>query len=198
MPVLLDGFDFRTAGPQLIDFGGELVPGIGAAVQRINRLGNRFGIAVEMPPVPEEPEGRILAGLLRLAKTQGALFPFPQPGLEIGVPGSPVVNGTVAGGTSLPVRGLTALYTVRFGQFFSIIHGGRRYLHSAAAETTANGSGNAVIVLDPTLRTDLADGDVVEMAEPKIEGLLETGNVKWAIRTEPFTDGLGFTVTESR
>lgn len=196
MAVLLSGFSYRTAGPRLIDFGGELTPGLGAEVQRLNRLGNRFAIELELPPVREEPEGRILAAKLRLAKTQGALFAFPQPGLAIGAPGNPVVDGAVTGGTSLPLRGLTPHYAIRFGQFLSIINGGRRYLYSAAAAATADASGEAIVTIDPLLRRELADGDVVELAKPMIEGLLATGDLPWGIMLAPFLE-LGFSITEA-
>lgn len=180
----LSGLPFRTAGPRYRDFGG--VQGA-AAEQRVNRLGNRFGIELNLPPQPEEPDGRRLAQMLRLARGQGAITAFPQPGFDVGVPGAPVVNGTVAGGSTLPLRGLTPHYAVRFGQYLSVVHGGRRYLHSAAAAGEANGSGQLILTIHPMLRVSLADGDVVELAVPKIEGLLSGGNeVTWTIMTEPF------------
>lgn len=195
--VDLTGLPLRTATPHYIDNGGELTGFLGD-MQRINRLGDRSGLSIDCAAVKEEPDGRIWTQKLRLAKKQGALFPWPQPGLKVGAPGAPVVDGAVAGGTSLPIRGLTPAYPIRFGQAFSIIHGGRRYLHFAAAEAVADGSGDATVTIDPLLRVSLSDGDIVEIAKPMIEGLLASGDLAWDIMTEPFTGLQTITITEAR
>ncbi|HEY1605625.1 MAG TPA: hypothetical protein VGF77_08490 [Allosphingosinicella sp.] len=197
MSILITHAKLRTGKPYLLDYGGELTPALGGAVQRLNRLGNRYAIDVTVPPLPEEPDGRIVTALLRQAKSEGALYPFPQPGLKIGAPGAPVVAGAVAGGTSLPIRAATPGYAVRFGQFLSIVHGGRRYLHSAAAPVVVAADGTAAITLIEMLRTPLSDGDTVELAKPMIEGLLASGNLSWDIQLEPYT-GVAFTISEQK
>jgi hypothetical protein len=179
----------------MIDMGGEQTSPFGSST-RVNRMGNHFAIELELPPIREEPDGRTLSALLRLAKREGALYRFPQPGLAIGVPGSPVVDGTVAGGTSLPLRGLTPHYAIRFGQFLSLVHAGVRYLHSAAAAVIADASGEATVTVDPMLRTNLSDGDTVELAKPMIEGWLGGDSVGWRAMTEPFTSYEAIVITE--
>lgn len=187
----------RVPTPAYVDFGGELTPLLGGPVQRINRLGNRYRLGYETAPVPEEPTGRVIAAWLRLAKTQGARITWPQPGLVIGTPGTPLIAEAAEAGSTIKLKGLTAGYAIRFGQFFSIVHAGLRYLHSAAAQSTADGSGNATVVLNEPLRTDIDVDDVVEIASPKIEGLLQSGDLEWPGMLEPYVQ-FSFTIAESR
>lgn len=196
MAIDLSDVPWRTAKVRMLDFGGELTPPLGGPVQRINRLGTRFAIDVALAPVSQEPEGRRLTSLLRQAKTEGALFAFPQPGLAIGAPGTPVVDGAVAGGSTVPLAGLTANYAIRMGQFMSFVHGGRRYLHAAVAEAVADATGDVEVTIEPMLRVSLSDEDEVEIGRPMLEGLLEGGDLEHEIMYEPFI-ALGFSIAES-
>jgi hypothetical protein len=183
----------RTAKPALVDFGGNLTPSLGGPVQRIERLGTRHGLTVELPPMKEEPDGRLWASALRQGKSNGVRMPWPQFSLPVGSPGSPTVNGAVAGGMSLPVHGLASSYAAKAGQFFSVVHGGRRYLYSITADTTASG-GAATWPIFPMLRTALSNGDAIEMNPAYIEGYLQ-GDLSWNLMTEPYA-GFSFTVVE--
>lgn len=167
----------RSAVPKLLDWGADQKSPGGGAFQRLNRLGNRFALEISYPRLKPEPDGRILASRLRRAKTEGALFPFPQPGLVIGNPGAPVVNGSGQAGTTINLRGFAIGYTVREGQFFSIIHGGRRYLHCANANATANGSGQVTLSIHPMLRIVTADGAICEFTKPYIEGIVAGSSI---------------------
>lgn len=167
----------QRAVPKLLDWGSDQKAPMGGAFQRLNRLGNRFALEITYPRLKPEPDGRILASRLRRAKTEGALFPVPQPGLVIGVPGAPVVNGAGQAGLALLLRGFAAGYVVREGQFFSIIHGGRRYLHVADADAVANQAGGLVVGLYPMLRVRPADGAICEFAKPYIEGIVAGASI---------------------
>ena len=167
----------QRAVPKLLDWGADQKAPMGGAYQRLNRLGNRFALEITYPRLKPEPDGRILSSRLRRAKTEGALFPVPQPGLAIGTPGSPVVSGAGQAGSSLTLRSIAPGYTVREGQFFSIIHGGRRYLHCAAADATATGGGNITISIYPMLRIRPADGAICEFAKPYIEGIVAGASI---------------------
>lgn len=167
----------QKAVPQYLDYGADQKAPMGGAYQRLNRLGNRFALQITYPRLKPEPDGRILASRLRRAKTEGALFPVPQPGLDLGSPGSPVVNGAGQMGSSLTLRNFAPGYTVREGQFFSIIHGGRRYLHCAAADATSTGGGNITLTLYPMLRIRPADGAICEFAKPYIEGIVAGSSI---------------------
>jgi hypothetical protein len=196
MAVLLSGLKIARARVRMLDFGGELTPGLGGMVQRINRMGSRYALDVELPPLPEEPDGRLLTTKLRQAKQEGALFPFPQPSLHIGSPGAPVVDGTGIAGTTLPLRGLTPHYAIRAGQFMSVITAGRRYLYAAAAQAIADASGSVTVTIAPMLRAEPTDGDIVEIGKPMIEGWLGAGDLEHEMMLEPYF-GIRFSITEA-
>jgi len=185
----------RSARIRLLDFGGPLTPGLGGPVQRIERLGTRSAVDYMLPPMLTEPAGRTWLAILARAKREGAVYPVPQPGLLIGAPGSPVVNGAVAGGTSLPLRSASALYAFRAGQAISIFHGGRRYLYFVETAVAANASGVAVLTLDRLLRTALTDGDAISVAAPLIEGALDYGDAI-DLLLEPYSQ-INFTIMEN-
>lgn len=185
----------QSAVPRLVDWGADLTPSLGGPVQRLSRLGSRHAIDVQMPPMKAEPDGRIWVSRLKRGKTERVVMEFPQLDLKIGSPGAPKVKTITAGGTSLPLKGLTPSYAVREGQFFSIIHNGRRYLHSADAQGIADAAGDLTLTVTPMLRVALSVDDVVEMAKPMIEGALSGDEVAWSIDIARVI-GLGFTVTE--
>lgn len=145
--------------------------------------------------MPTEPTGRIYVSRLILGKTNRALLKFPQPGLKIGAPGAAKVKTATSGGTSLPLKTLTPGYAIREGQFFSVIHGTRRYLYRAAAQAIANGSGDVTVTIDPMLRTAVSVNDVVEFV-PLIEGFIQGDEQAWALALEHHT-GLSFSITEA-
>ena len=64
-------------------------------------------------------------------------------------------------------------------------------------EAVADAAGTLTLTLTPMLRTPLSDGDVVELARPMIEGLLESGDLEDEVMTEPFVQ-FSFTITEQR
>jgi hypothetical protein len=194
MAVLLSGVSLRSAVIRLVDFGGFNRPVLGGPVQRINRLGSRYAIDVELPPLREEPDGRLFSTLLERALSEGALFAFPQPGLRISPPGNPVIDGAVLSGTSITMRGLTPNCVIRAGQYFSVIHDGRRYLYRAATEAWADDTGDVAVTVTTLLRDSLSDGDTVELGKPMIEGWVEAP--QYGMMREPFTT-IQFTITEA-
>jgi hypothetical protein len=171
----------QMAVPKLLDYGADQKAPMGGASQRLNRLGNRFSLDITYPRLKPEPDGRILSARLRRAKTEGALFAFPQPGLVIGNPGAPVVDGAGQAGSTLNLRGFTTGYLIREGQFFSIIHGGRRYLHTAAADVAASPTGTVALPITPMLRISPGNGAICEFAKPYIEGPIggSSVDVEW-------------------
>lgn len=198
MAILLPSLPgIRTAEPRLLDFGGVQQGAMGGAAQRLNRLGNRFSLSVELPPALSATEGRIYVARLLRALTEGAIYPFPQHGLDIGTPGAPLVNGAGQSGSTLTLDGFTPGYVVREGQFFSIIHAGRRYLHQAAAEATADGAGNIVLPITPMLRISPANNAVCEFAVPYIEGFVSGDSASWRLMLEPF-HLISFSITEAQ
>jgi hypothetical protein len=183
------------ATPSYIDYGGILRPFLGGDDQRLNRLGNRMACSFTMPPM-DMPTAMVWVSRLIRAQTAGAIMEWPQPGFDPGNPGNASVRGSGAGGASLPLKGVTPAYTLLEGQFMSVIHGGRRYLHSANGSVGTNGSGQTTVAVSPMIRPVFNDGDVVEIAKPMIEGFLEGNAMSWNIDAAR-TVGLQFTIREA-
>lgn len=195
MSILLPSSPGIRAGkPRLLDFGGTLTPPLGGPAQKLNRLGNRFQLDVELATSPGDTTGRIFVNRLLRALTAGAILPFPQD-MDSGLPGTPVVDGAGQLGSSLQLRGFTPGYQVLEGQFFSIIYGGRRYLH-AAADNVATGTGQLVLPIVPMLRISPNDGATCEFGQPMIEGFLSGNSQEWALQRDPYLD-ISFTITEA-
>lgn len=172
---------YVEAAPEFIDNNRKLVPSGGAGVtQTLQRLGSRWALNVTLPPVREGTSMLALTTAILRARSEGASYPWPQPGLTIGTPGSPVVNGAGQTGTVLVLRSGAASYQYREGQAISILTGGRRYLHIVQATITASGAGGVTLSIFPMLRVSPTDGAAVEVAAPRIEGDITRDNFSWA------------------
>lgn len=180
-----------------VEFGGVLTPALGGAAQRINRPGDRHALVVTMPPLVLEPYGRVWINRLRLAVQMGAIAEFLQPDFHIGSPGSPVIDGAGLAGKTISIRGFSPYYQVREGQAFSIIIGGRRYLHFSDETKRADNAGTMDLTISPMLRAAPDDGDVCEFDAPKIEGILSDDAKRWTTNINRHV-GISFTVTEAR
>lgn len=164
----------------------------GGPTQRISRLGDRFTLTVSTRRLSYTQGASVVASLLQGLSNKVAV-PIQQPGLAIGTPGNPTVVG--GSGTTLNLTGFTSGYAIRAGQVFSIVHGGKRYVHIAAAGASAPG-GAVSLQIYPMLRTPVTSGDVVEFAAPKIEGFLADTSAGWSVGLAQ-SIGLTFSVVES-
>lgn len=194
MIILPDSPSPAAASPIYIDFGG--IQGV-SVEQRVNRLGNRFGISVTMPPMRREKNGRIWESRLVQAQTEGARMEWPLMGFDAGVPGTVVVDGAGQAGTTLNVRGATPNYAFREGQYFSIETGGVHHMHQVAAETLADASGEAALPLTAMIRQQHADGDACHIARPMIEGFLRGDRRQWEYALGNFV-GMSFEIHERK
>ncbi|MFC3711258.1 hypothetical protein ACFOMD_01665 [Sphingoaurantiacus capsulatus] len=181
--------------PRAMDWGGELVPVLGGETQRLNRLGDRFAVEVVLTPTQDAAQALAYISRLRRGRREGARMPFPQLNLPIGNPGELRVHGSGQAGSSLTVRGATTGYGFREGQFFSLVHDGRRYLHSVATAATAPVGGVLTLAIEPMLRVSPGDGDLIEMAAPMIEGFVGGNEQGWTVDIAG-TIGLSFILTE--
>jgi hypothetical protein len=172
----------QTAVPRFLDYGGVLSPPGGGIGQQFIRPG-RFAMVINYPRLRPDPDGRILMSAIRRAKLEGALFPVPEPGIAAVAYGTPQVNGVGQTGMSLQLKGLTPDITILDGKFFSIIFGGRRYLHHATADTAVTAGGSCLLPIFPMLRVSPNDSATIELAKPYIEGTLggSTVDVELAI-----------------
>lgn len=186
------------ARPFLLDFGTVLRPANGGPTQRINRLGMRFGVQVTLPPLRSDGEGLTVISRLLQARAQELLLDCPMiDGIWSSAGTAPRVKVDVAGGTTLQMKGLVAGYALAEGRFFSIIHSARRYLHLAAAATTADGAGDATVSVWPPMRTNFAADDVIEIDAPKMQGHVVDDQTGWQMALARRST-LSFTVHETR
>jgi hypothetical protein len=172
MPVVAipTNVGFQTAQPEFVDNDVKLRPPAGGVSQTLKRLGSHWALSVQLRPAAEGPAFLSLQVPLLLGRREGASYPWPQPGLVIGSPGSPVVNGAGQLGTTLAIRSGAAGYVVRLGQFLNVTIGSRRYVRQATQATTLNGSGAGTLTIWPPLPRPTIDGAAVELAAPVIEG----------------------------
>lgn len=197
MITLPAGLVPSSAQVAMIDFGFVQRPALGAAISRINRPGNRWQVELAWPTMRAD-DARALVRRLSAAVTEGLRVAFPLQGVNQGAPGAfAEVNGSGAGGTSIPLRGLTAGQTVKEGWWVTAIDSaGVHYLHQVAADVVANGSGIATITVNPMLRTALVDGNDVLLGTPLVEGMV-TGRIGWDLSPGHFIDGLGCVIEEA-
>ncbi len=145
------------------------------------RLADYFAIDVTMPAM-EPNVAREWIAKLALGVSDTVLFPWPQPQAAIGAPGAPKVNGAGQTGTSLVIDGASPLYAWKAGQYFSVITtGGRRELKMLTEDGAADGSGAGEIHFRPPLRYAPADNADIELASPKIEGLIVANDVPYTV-----------------
>lgn len=142
------------------------LPGTFGVDQRVSRLGDRWAMDVQMPPMPYGDTA--LRWVARLSRARGEVVRMrvPQPGLAVGDPGDVLVNGAGQSGTSLIVDGVNAPTSLREGQWVSITTGGRSYLHLVAADLTMTtpGAGKVMQVVTTSDRTQSAIGAVAVQA----------------------------------
>lgn len=184
----------RSMRPMVMSFGSVLTPFLGGPTQRINRLGTRWAMRVSMPPMRAEV-GRLWVDALSRGTESGVLMPIVQD-IDVGNPGAPLLSAAVTAGMLLPIKGLTPGYVAKAGQFLSIVHGGRRYVHIFSADAAANGSGVLNAAIWPMIRTGLSVNDVVEIAVPMIEGWLDEA-FEWDVLTIPWIQLPDFTIREA-
>lgn len=148
----------------------DLSPAFAGADQQIRRKGSRYALTFTMPSLSYTDAMPWMTDLA--AEGDTVVMDVVQPGLTIPTGGDPRVLGIGQAGANLTIDGLDAGYLIRKGQFFSIVSNGQRYLYRAAATTNANTSGIATVQLQTMLRRPPNDNDVVEIAQPKIEGFV--------------------------
>ncbi|MBW6524417.1 hypothetical protein KZ810_12990 [Sphingomonas sp. RHCKR47] len=187
----------RSASPSPIVFGGWQTPPTGGIETWLGFMGSRLSMAIETPNLMPEPDGRLWTAALLDAWLTGETVAcrFPQPGFHVGAPGKVVVDGAGQAGMVLNIRGATPRYSFRRRQFFSLLHGGRRYLHYVREPVMVGANGRASVPIGPMLRVEPADGDKCEVSVPMIEGKLSGDASGWKM-IPARVQGLSFTISE--
>ncbi len=181
MIVLTAPFSQSGVKPQLVDPGYTLKSGGNAASLRVDRPGMHYAAEFALPVMTPE-NGRLLAGRMARARSEGIRVAWPLVGAVQGAAGAPQVDGTSSAGTTLKLKGLTPGYLAREGYWLNVIDaGGVHYLHQVAgASVRASGDGRAMLSVWPPLRCALANGAAVKLTGVQIEGVL-TSDVSWEV-----------------
>lgn len=185
----------RTVSWETVDFGGIVEGALGGPSQRVNRLGNRWRVNVEMPVLTPAQAREWSAALVKGLRL-GVLWKIVQPDFLPGPVGSPLVVGAAQSGWTLDADGLTPGYVWRGGQFMSLVTSSRRYVYQFSASGMVAVDGTAEFPIEPALRVTPADNDVIEIAEPYIEGLINAPS--WVYDVDKLGRGFAFTIQETR
>src|SRR5687768_7561060 len=99
-----------TPGPasarvRMLDFGGNLIPVLGGAVQRISRLGSRHAVDVALPPMSYD-DARAWIQKLKRGKFDRVVMAFPQMDFAVGSPGTAAIAVAATGGTTISVKNI--------------------------------------------------------------------------------------------
>lgn len=139
------------------------------------RVGDRWIVDVGTTHLIYNAACRTLLASLMRAGSDGAVMAIRQPDLPAPAIGATaVVDGAGQTGRSLAVRAMQPGGTVRYGQFFSILHAGTYFTYMAAPPETLTvpATGRLTVPIWPMLRAITIDGSVSDFDEPKIEGAL--------------------------
>lgn len=153
--------------PRPVFARNETRPGYGGPIGRNLRPGTRWAWDFEYPPMSYVDS---LAFDDLLTEDETIVADILQPGLAIGDPGSPLVNGAMQSGRTLHLKRVEPGYVFRMGQWLSVISEDQRYAYKSRAAATADSSGNLIVPLRTMIRYPLVNNAVVEIAQPKVEG----------------------------
>lgn len=166
---------FSSFSASLID-AGFTQRGV-QSLERIDRKGSRYKVALTCPPYTPE-QGRVMVARLIRAKQEGIRVALPILHSQ-GSPGAPLLNGAVSSGRVINIDGLTPGYVCSEGFWLSLVKDGQHYLHSVGIGGTANGAGQLQIELNELLRDSFPDNAVVNLAQPMVEGIVEGDAWAW-------------------
>lgn len=185
----------RSMTPRLVSRRRDLEPTFNGPTTRVRRLGSRWAMDFDYPPMTYSDAMDWIAALTS-AEADTVLLKVPQPGFSTGAPGGPLVNGASQLGSSLDLDGFTPSHVVRAGQWFSLSISSQRYLYQVAAEKVAGTTGiMADLNINPMIRVSPADNAAAEFGEPMIEGFLSGRETSWTVDVARHV-GLSFTITE--
>ncbi|RYM07995.1 phage tail tape measure protein [Sphingobium cupriresistens] len=190
------GAAFGTAGAILLRLAGP----IGIAVTALTLFymwSNRTVAANNAAKMAAtRSDALVIQSRLLRAREDRLRMEWMQPDFDTGAPGAAKVATAIVSGTSIPFKDMTPGYQPKEGQFLSLVHASRRYLHIFASDGTVGGDGILNANIWPMIRTNLASNDAVEIAPPMIEGLVSPGEeLSWQISVDRLAS-FSFTLSE--
>lgn len=168
---------------------------LGAADQRRERTGERSAAIVVLPPMSAADALSWQTRLRKAADT--CVLELPEPGITMGSPGTPLVNGASQTGSTLVTDAWTSGYVIKEGKWIAVSVSSLIYLYQCTADTTATG-GAASIPIQPMLRSSPADNAALIINPAKIEGYIEFGDGALEITVERIMAGCSFRIVERR
>lgn len=187
----LTDYGFTDCQFSAVDPAGVVEGSLGGPADIIDRPGYRYAVQFTLPLLSAK-ESRLFQSLLEQGARDDVSYPWPlDEKSTIGT--NALVNGTSPAGSVIPIKGLTPYSQIRQGQPIAVISGGIGFVHKATAATTADASGHMTLPVFPLTRKGFLDGDTIEIARPRIRGVLSwSGAQQMANGGRPFS----FTITE--
>ncbi len=192
MAFTLPTTDLIGFRPELIYSRNDLVPEFRGPVQRRNRTGSRYRAQCRVAPQYYE-DAQEWADIDD--ETETCVLELIQPNIDTSKIGNGLINGSGISGNVLPVDGLVPHGFIRKNQWISIVTDSKRYCYRVKAAVVADASGEADITLRTMMRVPHADGDLVEIVAPKIEGFVTVDPESWEPDEHQMIH-LSFTITE--
>lgn len=204
MIELENGF-IESATPRFVDMGGVLEAELGGEDQRLDRLGSRWALEVQLKPMRAPDAQRWISRLTR-GMSEGVKIEFPQADFKV-LTGAGTVDGTLAASVNSNSTSLAFLSnggaaqagkTFYEGQFFTINESTTdRNLHQVSEDVTLDVNGAGVIKFWPPARRNWPSAKNVSFSIPQIMGFVRSdGHLPWTIDVARIY-GLGFTVQET-
>lgn len=185
----------RSISPRLISRRRDLEPSTNGPTTRVRRIGSRWAMDFELPPMRYADAMEWVAALSS-ADGETVIMRLPQPGFDTGAPGVPLVAGASQLGSTLDLDAFTPQHVLRAGQWINLTVSGQAYLYQVGAEKVADASGvMSDLAITPMIRRSPADNSAVTVAEPVIEGYLTGAETGWTVDVAR-TVGLSFTIQE--
>ncbi len=141
---------------------------LGGPTQRVARLGDKWSYTVDLRPMHAWQSRPLIVRLLQ-GLSDRVLCPVMVSGIDLR--GQTDLNAVSGAGRSIVVTGSTTGKSE--GQFFSLVKDGVRYLHMVVSAAD-----NALTFM-PALKVQITGGEILEFAEPKIEGFLSGNEQGW-------------------
>jgi hypothetical protein len=161
------------------------------------RMGDRFAADLGTTRLKQDSQSRLLIADLLEGLSLDVRTALRMP-TRSRLLGGALVDGNGQVGSLLKVRSLQPGSGPARGDFFSIVHDGRHYVHMATAQVIAGADGKATIPILPMLRFITADGERVALDAPMIEGRLVGFDQRGAQFTRNRTEPLSFSIVERR
>ncbi|MBP7705567.1 MAG: hypothetical protein KA105_09835 [Caulobacter sp.] len=98
-----------TLKPRLLTARNDLRPAFGGQTQRLSRLGSKWAIDVTLAAMTN---AQSLAWSDLFEEVDRVVLALPQPGIDVGAPGTPLVAGGSQTGAAVVVDGVTDGYVL--------------------------------------------------------------------------------------